>query len=146
MLDEHARAFLPQSPGVTVAVTKVREARPERSITVGAAGVAEEPTDEDFEHAAVYLLNLSRIGDWHSGLKVLDIEYQGDVARLYCDGKLLDDNFYNGRHFQFGLWRVPENCRQLELRILPLQKDMEVYFPQEAKRELGEKVISVTVK
>lgn len=146
VLDEHARTVLPQSPGVTVAVTKVREARPERSITVGAAGVAEEPTDEDFEHAAVYLLDLSRIGDWHSGLKVLDIEYQGDVARLYCDGKLLDDNFYYGRHFQFGLWRVPENCRQLELRILPLQKDMEVYFPQEAKRELGEKVISVTVK
>ena len=82
----------------------------------------------------------------HEGMKVLDIEYQGDVARLYADGKLIDDNFYNGRHFQFALWRLPRNCRQLELRILPIQKDMPIYFPREADTQLGEKVISAVVR
>ena len=80
--------------------------------------------DADFEQAAVYEIDLP---DERENV-LLDIDYEGDVARLYADGKLVDDNFYNGRHFQFALWRLPKNCHKLELRILPLQNDMPVYF------------------
>lgn len=64
--------------------------------------------------------------------KVAAIHYRGDCARLYADGKLVGDNFFNGRPFLMGLWRLPKDCEKLELRILPLQKDMPVYFPRES--------------
>ena len=44
------------------------------------------------------------------------------------------------------LWRLPADCRQLELRVLPLQKNMPVYFPREANvSEPGEEVFKVSV-
>ena len=97
--------------------------------------VAEEPTDEDFEQAAVYTIHLPQ-----QRQALLQIAYRGDCARLYADGKLVADNFYNGRPFLMGLWRLPESCTSLELRILPLQKDMPVYFPREADTTPGESV------
>ena len=125
-----------------VAFSKVKEAGAPRKITIGVNKVAEEPVDADFENAAVYTISLP---DVNRTEHILNIYYQGDVARLYADGKLIDDNFYNGRPFQYALWRLPKDCHQLELRILPLQKDMPVYFPREADVTPGERVISVTV-
>ena len=48
-----------------------------RTITIGVNKVAEEPTDEDFEAAAVYTIYLPAE---KNGL--LSIDYQGDCARL----------------------------------------------------------------
>ena len=109
---------------------------------MGVNKAAEEPVDEDFEQAAVYTIDLPEID--RTGL-LLNIDYRGDVARLYADGKLIDDNFYYGRPFQYALWRLPQGCKQLELRILPLQKDMPVYFPREADTTPGEKVNQITI-
>ena len=78
--------------------------------------------------------------------EVLTIDYRGDVARLYADGHLIDDNFYDGHPFRYALWRLPAGCRQLELRILPLQKDMPVYFPREADITPGEAVNKIIVE
>lgn len=123
-------------------INKVKDAGPLRTITIGVNKVAEEPVDEDFEQAAVYTIDLPEID--RMGL-LLNIDYRGDVARLYADGKLIDDNFYNGRPFQYALWRLPQDLRQLELRILPLQKDMPVYFPREADTTPGEQVDQVMI-
>lgn len=118
---------------------KVQDAGKKRKITIGVAGVAESPVDTDFENAAIYTIQVS-----HSkGL--LRIKYQGDCARLYANGKLIADNFYNGRESLYGLWRLPKQINQLELRILPMQKNMPVYFPREADTTPGEKVISCQV-
>ena len=76
---------------------------------------------------------------------MLDIDYQGDCARLYANGKLVADNFYYGRHFQYGLWRLPEGVTELELRVLPMQEKMPVYFPEEADTTPGEKVVKTTI-
>ena len=100
------------------------------------AGVAEEPVDADFEQAAIYRIDVP------SEKGLLSIKYQGDCARLYADGKLLADNFYNGREFLYGLWRLPQGVKQLELRILPMQVDEPVYFPRVADTTPGEKVIA----
>ena len=129
-------------------INKVKEAGALRTITIGVNKAAEEPVDEDFEQAAVYTIDLSSVISNHSPQTpylLLNIDYRGDVARLYADGKLIDDNFYNGRPFQYALWRLPKDCHQLELRILPLQKDMPVYFPREADTTLGEQVNQVTL-
>ena len=127
-------------------IKKVKEAGALRTITIGVNKAAEGPVDEDFEQAAVYTIDLpndSSLFTLHPSL--LNIDYRGDVARLYADGKLLDDNFYNGRPFQYALWRLPKDCHQLELRILPMQKDMPVYFPREADKTPGEEVMKVTI-
>ena len=112
-----------------------------RRITIGVNKVAEEPTDEDFAGAAVY--RLSGPQDSTSRRLLLRIDYQGDCARLYADGNLIADNFYNGRPMLYGLWRLPEGCTELELRILPLQKDAPIYLPREADKTPGEHVSSI---
>lgn len=122
---------------------KVREADKQRNIPIGIQGVAEEPTDEDFEYAARYTIDLPD----SLGRRLMRIDYRGDVARLYANGKLIDDNFYNGRPFLYGLWRLPMDCRQLELRILPLQENMPVYFPREADASTeGEVVNAISIE
>ena len=121
-------------------VKKIRQAGTPRTITIGVNKVAEEPTDADFEQAAVYTIDLPTV---ERKELVLNIDYRGDVARLYANGKLIDDNFYYGRPFQYALWRLPKDCHQLELRILPLQKDVPVYFPCEADTTPGEQVYQV---
>ena len=137
--EQAERLFLqadePQARPTAVAYQKEKEAGALRTITIGVNRVAEEPTDEDFEQAAVYTIHLPQ-----QRQALLQIAYRGDCARLYADGKLVADNFYNGRPFLMGLWRLPESCTSLELRILPLQKDMPVYFPREADTTPGESV------
>ena len=120
---------------VSVSFTKKQSAGSPRRITMGAKEVVEEPSDKDFEQAAVYHIDLPTD---HNGL--MEITYQGDCARLYADGKFVADNFYNGRPFLMGLWRLPKDCRELELRILPMQKDAPIYFPREADTTPGERV------
>ena len=123
--------------------TKVREAGPQRQIPMGVQRVAEEPQDEDFNEAAVYTIDLP--ADCSSLLSrvLLRIDYRGDVARLYANGRLIADNFYYGRPFYYGLWRLPEGTRQLELRILPLQANAPIYLPREADKTPGEQVKSI---
>lgn len=137
------RLFLPEEPDRTTAdvpFRKTQEAGAPRDIPIGVNKVAESPADEDFQAAAAYVIDLPAD---HNAL--LRISYRGDCARLYADGHLVADNFYNGRDFQYALWRLPQDCSQLELRILPLQEDMPVYFPREADSKTpGEEVKSIT--
>ena len=123
---------------------KVREAGPLRTITMGVNKVAEEPTDEDFEQAAVYRISVPNDAVTKYR-RLLQIDYRGDVARLYCNGQLIADNFYNGRPMLFGLWRLPAGATELELRILPLQENMPIYFPREADTTPGEQVNNVII-
>ncbi len=125
-------------------VAKMKEAGQPRTITIGVQRVAEAPTDSDFNDAAIYSIELPEANQ-RTG-QLLRIDYRGDVARLYADGKLIADNFYNGEPFLFGLWRLPESCHSLELRILPLQENMPVYFPREADTTPGEAVKSVGIE
>jgi hypothetical protein len=132
----------PESPSTSsdVAFTKVKEAGSPRQIPIGVQKVAEEPVDGDFDHAAVYKIELPAERD---GL--LEICYQGDVARLYADGRLVADNFYYGRPFLYGLWRLSKDVTELQLRILPFQPDAPIYLPREANRTAGESVKSIKI-
>ena len=123
---------------------KIRDAGPLRTITMGVNKVAEEPTDEDFEQAAVYRISVPNDAVTKYR-RLLQIDYRGDVARLYCNGQLIADNFYNGRPMLFGLWRLPAGATELELRILPLQENMPIYFPREADTTPGEQVNNVII-
>lgn len=124
---------------------KINEAGAPRQITIGVNKVAEAPTDIDFKNAAVYKISGLPGTDMREGC-ILKIKYRGDVARLYCDGKLIADNFYNGRPMLYGLWRLPHDATELELRILPLQENMPVYFPEEANTCPGEKIEEISIE
>ncbi|MCH5308313.1 MAG: beta-galactosidase [Prevotella sp.] len=127
------------TPTRAVAYAKTKEAGAPRGIKIGPAKVAEAPSDEDFEQAAIYRLSLDEQA-MREGKQLLHISYRGDCARLYANGKLVADHFNYGRDFLFGLWRLPEGCTELELRILPMQHKMPVYFPKEADCTAGEAV------
>lgn len=128
-----------------VSFTREQTAGTLRTIAPGVQKVAESPTDADFLQAAVYSIAMPEGTTSTASPQLLRIDYRGDCARLYADGKLIADNFYNGRPFLFGLWRLPAATRSLELRILPLQPDAPIYFPREADTTPGEAVKSITL-
>ncbi len=141
--DDARRLFLSEQPAtreVKVVCQQVKAAGPLRTITMGVNKVAEEPTDEDFEDAAIYHIDVTGMTD---GL--MSIDYQGDCARLYANGQLVADHFNNGRPFHYGLWRKPKECTLLELRILPMQPDMPVYLPREADKTPGASVKQIII-
>lgn len=126
---------------VALPYKKMAEAKPERTITIGCQKVAEAPADSDFVHAAVYQIVIPK--ELKGKKAMMTIEYEGDCARLYAGKHLVADNFYNGRPILYGLWRLDEQHIQadtLELRILPLQKNMPVYG---CGNGVGEKVMKV---
>ncbi len=146
-----------QSSIFNLQYTKEREAGPLRTIVKGKAKVAEAPSEDDWQQAAVYRIELpnkslptshpspltSHLSPLTSHL--LRIDYQGDCARLYADGQLVADNFQYGRPFLYGLWRLPQGVTHLELLILPLQAGAPIYLPREADKTPGESVRQVSI-
>lgn len=68
----------------------------------------------------------------------LRIAYTGDEARLQSEGKLLDDNFFNGQPWLIGLDRIAANrtIPPLDLLLLPIRADAPVYLPETARARI----------
>ena len=116
----------PPPVSFSAALSQVRAAGPAREIPIGRISepVATEPTDADFAKAAVWRIRLPAGIDMATD-PILRIRYVGDVARFTLNGRLLVDDFYNGRPFELGLRRyAPEIAGgELEIEILPLRRD-----------------------
>jgi beta-galactosidase len=127
---------IPSSPteGATVLVEPGRKAGPARTIANGKAGVAEQPTDLDFEKAATWRIKLPHNVRNKAGW-MLQIPYVGDVARIYLDGKLIEDNFFNGSAMELGLDRFGPAIwiGDLELKVLPLRDDAPIMIPNDPR-------------
>jgi hypothetical protein len=97
------------------------------------------PEEADFAAAAVWSLKIP--AQSMTGLSdiFLRIRYAGDVARLSRDGRLLDDDFYNGRPWEIGLKRfLPESFgKELEFSILPLPRTAPIYLDARAWEAIG---------
>lgn len=118
--------WVPEGPVEPVAV---QPAGPAREVKRGVAWVAEQPSETDFADAAVWTLPVPAVDDPDDWF--LEVDYDGDVARVYADGRLVEDNFWNGRTM---LVRVADLVgKDAELRILPLRKDAPIYL-QAAQR------------
>ena len=123
---------------VTVKVVPIKEAGASRIIAMGVNHVAEQPNDKDFEQAAVWRIELpENRADWEKLL--LRVNYVGDVARLYIGDKLVDDNFYNGKSFDFALKSYVSELKgaALTLRILGMPNNPPVYLQKEARENLN---------
>jgi hypothetical protein len=130
------KRFMPiPAPATTVkvAIEQLQPAGPPRQIRNGRQRAATEPSDTDFAAAAVWQIKLPPDIDVDRDL-ILRLNYVGDVARIYLDGKLLTDNFYNGTVFDLGLKRFGPGIYQkpLLLKILPLQKGAPIFLPPDA--------------
>jgi hypothetical protein len=92
------------------------------------------PEEADFAAAAAWSLKIP--AQSMTGLSdiYLRIRYAGDVARLSRDGRLLDDDFYNGRPWEIGLKRfLPEAFgKKLDFSILPLPRSAPIYLDARA--------------
>lgn len=147
------------STDASIYINKVKEADGLREVKMGSQKVAEQPSDADFGKAAVWSLELKAEAGpsikndqlmtmdlQPSALDLPDdyflrIDYQGDAARLYADGQLVEDNFWNGKPMYVRLSdlvttnRQGSTCKRIELQILPLGKQYPIYLQKE-QREL----------
>lgn len=137
--------FTPRAPRPEVyraTLKKIQPVGPLRKIMPGkiAQPVAAGPDDADFKAAAVWKVSLP------SGIDpgtdpILRLHYSGDVARVTLNGKLLIDDFYNGKSFDIGLRRYAPGIMNgdLEVAILPLQNHAPIYLAKDARPEFGDK-------
>jgi len=113
-------------------VQKLRDVSGDPPLKMGKE-VAVAPDDAAFDAAASWTIAVPRVEPGAASGVFLRIVYEGDVARLYVDGKLLTDNFYNGTPWLIGLDRVPsQQWDKLELKILPLREHTPIYLPEKA--------------
>jgi beta-galactosidase len=126
-------------PRANVRLTPTSPAAPAPAVQLGARSVAVAPVAAAFAGAAAWSIGIDLPAVPVGARPVLRIDYVGDVARLYAGNRLLDDNFYKGTPFEFGLWRLTPAELQagLELRILPLRADAPIYLPPGARPEFG---------
>jgi beta-galactosidase len=115
---------------IKVGIEQVKDAAPRPPARMGKE-VLEVPEAAVFEGAAKWALDVPTINSPAVHNLFLRIIYEGDIARLYADGKLINDDFYKGTPFEIGMHRVNvinQNAK-LELQILPMRKDEPIYLP-----------------
>jgi beta-galactosidase len=111
-------------------VEQQKEATPPPPVRMGKE-VAEAPDESAFERAARWSIRVPPVMSPAVKNVFLRITYEGDVARVYMDGKLITDNFFKGTPWEIGLGSLMANQGdpELELRILPLREDAPIYLP-----------------
>jgi hypothetical protein len=114
---------------VTASVKPVRAALPVTPVVRGgAAQAAMQPSPEQFKAAAAWEITLSA----HQNLDAyLQIDFTGDVGRLFSGTRLIDDWYYNGQHWQVGTDMLAQDGKPLTLTVLPLRADAPIYLPKE---------------
>ena len=83
-------------------VRKVREAGKVAPVKMGAE-VALAPEEPAFATAARWSIRVPEVKSMAEGEILLRLTYQGDVARIYAGGRLIDDDFYHGAPWEIGL-------------------------------------------
>jgi hypothetical protein len=109
-------------------IDKVRGAGADPPLKMG-NDVAMVPDDSAFDTAPTWAIKVPCVQPGAARV-FLRIAYEGDIARLYVDGKLFTDNFYNGTPWMVALERI--SCPlwdRLELKILPLHNQAPIYLP-----------------
>ena len=112
----------------------------------GESSLPISPAKNGFQSAAVWRVRLPA-GLNMKGNPILRIHYKGDVARLTLNGRLLNDDFYNGSVFEVGLKRYAPDILNgnLYLEILPLQKGMPIYFEPDIRPVFNEDGVALSI-
>jgi hypothetical protein len=106
------------------------------------AAVPLAPDDACYQQATRVRLRLPEAVPTDQGRVILAIDYLGDAARLYADGQLVDDHFYDGEPWLVGVDRFAQAGRwpTLELAIIAAGAagDLPVFLEAAARKRLAE--------
>jgi beta-galactosidase len=131
-------AALPERD-LKASITQTRAPQAAAPIVIGgSAKAAVQPAPESFKAAGAWQVNVPR--EQLKGLDdaLLQIDFVGDIGRLYSGTRLLDDWYYSGYQWQFGLRQNPALLDQpLTVAVLPLRADAPIYLPKEARPNFG---------
>jgi hypothetical protein len=102
-------------------------------------GVAQSPPETELPEAAKWAITVPPANMSHLSELFLEVRYQGDVARLYSNHRLLADDFFNGQTWSIGLRRFldSQGAGNFELHILPLRKDAPIYMELSSPAEFS---------
>ncbi len=127
-----------QPKTITATITQTREAGIAPPIKIGGtANRALQPNPEAFGATAAWSISLP--SDALDGVAdaFLKIDYQGDIARLFSDADMLDDEYFYGPAWTIGLKRFKsEIAHPLTLTVMPLRKDAPIYLDDAVKAKL----------
>lgn len=140
-------AVLP-SHDVKATITQTRNAQQAAPIVIGGtAKAAIQPIPENFKAAGAWQINVPR--EQLKGLDdaLLQIDFVGDIGRLYAGTSMLDDWYYSGYPWQIGLRQQAALLdKPLTVSVLPLRADAPIYLPKEARPDFGGESQIATVR
>lgn len=117
---------------VTATLTQTRQAGTAPAVAIGGlANRALQPFPEAFGASGAWSISVPK--DALDGVAdvFLDIDYQGDVGRLFSGTRMLDDDFYYGEVWRIGLKRFKAEIETpLGLTVMPLRKDAPIYLDE----------------
>ena len=122
--------FKPEASDPPLQVSVVRPARNAPPVLKGGlAGAALQPIPEAFASAATWSLKLPDKLAPQAEDVLLELDFVGDIGRVFAGTRLLDDWYYNGQRWQIGLKQFGLKPGQtLSLSVLPLRADAPIYI------------------
>ncbi|GAC1607711.1 MAG: hypothetical protein NVS3B3_11020 [Aquirhabdus sp.] len=124
---------LQKSPKFVPTVTVLREAQPMPPVLIGGlAKAAMQPIPENFRYAAAWKIAIPQNQLRGADDVLLELDFIGDIGRLFDGTHLLDDWYYNGQTWQYSLKPITKMTDlSLTLAVLPLRADAPIYLPKE---------------
>lgn len=116
-----------------VSVQPLREAGRVPPIVIGGpAHAAVQPAPETYGNSAAWTLAIPPNVLESGSDAYLQIDYRGDVGRLFSGTDLIDDHYYNGLTWEIGLKRFSKELQTpFTLTVLPLRQDTPIYIEPE---------------
>jgi hypothetical protein len=134
------QVFTARAPekAVTATLASTRPAGEAPPVPIGGlANRAVQPYPESFGRSAAWSISVPKDALDGVGDVFLDIDYQGDVARLFSGTRMIDDDFWYGGVWRIGLKRFKAEIEQpLTLTVMPLRKDAPIYLDDAVKAKL----------
>ncbi|MFG6430699.1 beta-galactosidase [Roseateles sp. LYH14W] len=114
----------------TLHITATRKAGNAPAIKRGGhANAAVQPIPEAFANAATWSLKLPEQLAPQAEDVLLELDFVGDIGRVFSGTTMLDDWYYNGQRWEIGLRQFAlKPGADLKLSVLPLRADAPIYI------------------
>ncbi|MBT0570879.1 beta-galactosidase [Curvibacter sp. CHRR-16] len=111
------------------------------------------PSDAAYEQASQWEIIMPTAGPGDAQRVILALDYVGDAARLYANGQLVDDHYWDGETWRIGIDRFALDGRWpcLVLKVLAVNPALPIYLEDKARAQLrahphGADVLSVQMQ
>jgi beta-galactosidase len=123
---------------IEAGVTPLRVAGTAPPVRIGGnAKAAIEPRAESFGAAAAWRIDVPRARLTGDVDALIEVDFVGDIGRLFAGTRMLDDWYYSGYRWQVSARHA--GIGPLTLSVLPLRADAPIYLPKEARPDFGGK-------